>query len=101
MEFKQEVTVTGIKQFKGEVEGKAYDSFKVFVQVALDDSRGTAKGFATEEFNAGLSAEFDRWKHLPFPIVADATFQMVTSGKATKMQIVDVKPRARVDSKAA
>lgn len=94
MEFKQEVTVTGIKRFKGEVDGKNYDSFKVFVQVALDESKGTAKGFATEEFNAGLSDEYDRWKHLPFPLQADATFQMVTSGKVTKMQIVDVKPRA-------
>lgn len=92
MQFKQEVTVTGIKQFKGEVDGKHYDSFKVFVQVALDESKGTAKGFATEEFNAGASAEFDRWKHLPFPLKAEATFQMVTSGKVSKMQIVEVKP---------
>lgn len=94
MEFKQEVTVTGIKQFKGEVEGKQYDSFKVFVQVSLDESKGTAKGFATEEFNAGNSSEYDKWKHLPFPLVAEATFQMVTSGKVTKMQIVSVKPKA-------
>jgi hypothetical protein len=93
MEFKQQVTVTGIKRFKGEVDGKNYDSFKVFVQVALDESKGTAKGFATEEFNAGESSEFERWQHLPFPLMADATFQMVTSGKVTKMQIVDVKPR--------
>lgn len=93
MEFKQGVTVTGIKRFKGEVDGKNYDSFKVFIQVQLDESKGTAKGFATEEFNAGDSSEFDRWSHLPFPLEADATFQMVTSGKVTKMQIVNVKPR--------
>jgi len=93
MEFKQEVVVTGIKRFKGEVDGKNYDSFKVFVQVALDESKGTAKGFATEEFNAGDSSEYDKWAHLPFPLKADATFQMVTSGKVTKMQIVSVMPR--------
>lgn len=93
MEFKQEVTVTGIKSFKGEIDGKKFDSFKVFVQVSLDESKGTAKGFATEEFNAGESSEFDKWKHLPFPLLADATFQMVTSGKVTKMQIVSVEPR--------
>lgn len=93
MEFKQEVVVTGIKRFKGEVDGKNYDSFKVFVQVALDESKGTAKGFATEEFNAGDSSEFDKWSHLAFPLKADATFQMVTSGKVTKMQIVSVMPR--------
>jgi hypothetical protein len=94
MEFKQQVTVTGIKRFKGEVDGKNYDSFKVFVQVALDESKGTAKGFATEEFNAGESSEYDKWKHLPFPLEADATYQMVTTGKMTKIQIVDVKPRS-------
>lgn len=94
MQFKQQVTVTGIKRFKGEVEGKNYDSFKLFVQVPLDDSKGTAKGYATEEFNAGDSTEYDKWKHLTFPLEADATYQMVTTGKMTKIQIADVKPRS-------
>lgn len=94
MEFNQDVTVTGIKSFKGEIEGKKFDSFKVFIQIQLDESKGTAKGFATEEFNAGMSEEFDKWKHLPFPLQATATFQMVTSGKVTKMQVTRVMPKA-------
>lgn len=92
MKFTNDVFVTGIKQFKGEVDGKSYDSFKVFVQIQLDESKGTAKGYATEEFNAGTSAEFDKWKHLPFPVKAQADFEMVTTGKLSKMLIVSVRP---------
>lgn len=93
MRFPQQVIVTGIKQFKGEVDGKSYDSFKVFLQIPLDESKGTAKGYGVDEFNAGQSEEFDKWKHLPFPVQADAVMEMVTTGKLTRLQVVEVKPR--------
>jgi uncharacterized protein (DUF2141 family) len=92
MQFNQQVTITGIKKFKGEVEGKVYDSFKVFASVSLDESRGNAKGYASEEYNVGSSDEYDKWVHLDFPVLADATFEITTTGKASKMSIKAIKP---------
>lgn len=93
MRFDSNVRVTGVKFFKGEVEGQKYDSTTVFIENALDESNGTAKGSATSAFAWGDSQNFERIKHLPFPLVALVTFEMTTNGKGgTKQILVDLKP---------
>lgn len=96
MEFKSEVTVTGIKRSKGEFEGNKYDSTKFYIETGLDDRSGNAKGAACSEYSMGDSSEFSKYEHLPYPFKGVATFAQVTTGKATKIVLVDLKPVAAV-----
>ena len=58
MKFQSEVKVLGMKASKGTMEnGIAFDSTKVYTETPLDDSKGTAKGFASAEFTLGTAAE--------------------------------------------
>lgn len=93
MRFTTQIKVLGMKASKGTMEnGTAFDSTKVYVETELDESRGNAKGFAGVEYNFGLADEFNKYKHLTFPFMADATVEIVTTGKAQKTQLVDLRP---------
>ncbi|NMG45550.1 hypothetical protein GPA22_17690 [Aromatoleum toluvorans] len=96
MKFNNRVKVTGMKAVDVEMEGQRYDSTKVFLEIPLDDSKGTAKGFATAEYSFGKHDEFDKYKHLPFPFEAEAEMEMVTSGKVSKVVLHAIKPVAQV-----
>lgn len=84
MKFKSEVTVLGMKSSKGEFEGTAYDSTKVYVLTDLDTSKGTAVGQASAEYALGKSEEFDKYKHLGFPVKGMADLEIVTNGRTQK-----------------
>jgi hypothetical protein len=96
MRFKSDVKVLGMKSSKGQMEnGTPFDSTKVYTETALDDSKGTAKGFAIAEFTLGTSVEFDKYKHLPFPFEASADLEIVTNGKTQKTVMHSLTPTAR------
>ncbi|KVQ80486.1 hypothetical protein WK07_13275 [Burkholderia multivorans] len=100
MKFVSQVKVTGMKGSKGSMEnGTTFDSTKVYTETPLDDSKGTAKGFATGEFTLGTSAEFEKYKHLPFPFEAEAEFEIVSNGKTQKTVMHALKPVARSSAK--
>jgi hypothetical protein len=102
MKFNQVIHVVGMKSSKGTLEnGNGYDSTKVYALVDLDASKGTAKGMASSEFNLGTSAEYDKYKHLPFPFEAEAEMEIVTNGKLTKTVMHGLKPTARAANKVA
>lgn len=85
--------IVGMKSNKGQMDnGTKYDSTKVFVETKLDESKGTAKGVAVTEYPFGLSDEFEKFKHLPMPFMAEVELDMVTSGKATKTIITSITP---------
>lgn len=93
MQFKSNGRVTGAKFFKDSVEGKAYDSTTVYVEVGLDERSGAAKGSATTGFAWGDSGNYQRIKHLPFPFEAELTYELLTNGKGQSKQVlVDLKP---------
>lgn len=98
MKFTNLVTVTGMKRSKGEYEGNPYDSTKFYIESDLDSSKGNACGRATSDFTIGTSAEYDKYPHTPdaFPYQADADFELVTSGKETKLQLVGLRPKQRI-----
>jgi hypothetical protein len=82
-----------MKASKGQMEnGTSFDSTKVYTETPLDDSKGTAKGFAVAEFTLGTSVEFDKYKHLPFPFEAVADLELVTNGKTQKTVMHSLKP---------
>lgn len=102
MRFNQTIQVVGMKSSKGTLEnGTAYDSTKVYALVDLDSSKGTAKGMSSTEFNLGAASEFDKFKHLPFPFVADVEMEIVTNGKTTKTVMHAMTPKAVAGAKGA
>lgn len=86
------VEILGMKSGKGNYEGTAYDSTKVYVKTRLDESKGTQKGFAGAEYVIGLSDEYNKYKHLPFPLLAEVEFEQITNGKDVKTIITSFQP---------
>ncbi len=101
MKFNAKVHVVGMKASKGTLEsGQAYDSTKVYVLTDLDSSKGTAKGSAVAEYNLGLAVEFDKFKEVPFPFVADCELEIVSNGKTQKTVMHTCLPVGRVPKAA-
>lgn len=96
MQFQTKAKVMGASYFNDTIEGQKHDFTKVYLEMSLDESRGTAKGFASQTMNWGTSEEFQKIKHLPFPFEAELTVELVTSGKVQKQRIVALKPLAMV-----
>lgn len=93
MKFQTQIEVVGMKSAKGTLDnGMTYDSSTIYALVDLDGSKGTAKGKAVAEYRFGLSDEFEKFKHLDFPIICDATVEIVTNGRTQRTQVVDLKP---------
>jgi hypothetical protein len=80
MQITQEFRVCGAKCFNGDVEGKKYDSTTLFVEMDLSERGGNAVGKNTVEMKFGKSDEFEKMKHLPFPLVAELTLNLTTKG---------------------
>lgn len=103
MKMQVEISVIGMKANKGQLEnGQKYDSTKVYALTDLD-SRGDkkAKGQAVAEYPFGLSDEFDKFEHLPFPFKALAVMEVVTSGKMQQVVITELKPVALASAPVA
>ena len=49
----QEMIITGAKSSKGEYEGRAFDSTKIYCQTKMNSEGGEMVGFATSEYNWG------------------------------------------------
>ena len=95
MKFQAQVTVVGMKASKGTMEsGQAFDSTKAFILLDMDASKGTAKGQSAGDFKIGTAAEFEKFKHLPFPFKATADMEIVTSGTMQKTVIHALTPVA-------
>lgn len=95
MKFKSNVKVTGMKFSKGSMDnGTTFDSTKVYVETDLDQSKGTAMGTATAEYNLGKSDEYKKYEHLAgaFPFMAEAEMEIVTNGNTQKTIILSLRP---------
>jgi hypothetical protein len=85
--------VLGMKASKGSMDnGQPFDSTKIYVETRLDESKGTQKGYAVAEYNFGLSDEFNKFKHLPFPLMAEIELEQITNGKTVKTICVSMQP---------
>ena len=92
MQFKTQIIVTGAKRSKGEFDGTAYDSTKIYTSTSLDTSKGDAVGEAGSEYAWGLSDNFNKIASLQFPFQAEATMEIVSNGKSNKTIMLDLKP---------
>lgn len=99
-------TLTGVKRGKGDgiIEGKqlAWDYTGFFIMADLPAKGDNAKGCATQEYRFGKADEFEKWKHLPFPVTVDAELSMTTNGKGdATVQLVSIAPAKDQPSRKA
>lgn len=80
MQVKAELLILGAKSFKGDVEGKAYDSTTLFVVMDVSERGGNSVGQNVVEMKFGTSVEFDKLKGLPFPLKAELGLNLTTKG---------------------
>ena len=80
MQIKANLLVLGAKSFKGDVEGKSYDSTTLFVVMDVSEKNGTAVGQNVVEMKFGKSDEFSKLNSLPFPIQAELGLNLTTKG---------------------
>lgn len=99
MRFSSELKVLGMRSSKGEYEGTKYDKTVVYVETQFDETKGNAKGFAVADYNLGTSDEFEKYKHLSFPFIAQADMEIVTTGKDQRTIMRGLKPVAALKDK--
>ena len=95
MQFESTIVVLGAKASKGEFNGRAYDSTKVFAQSELHEGENFA-GFVSTEYSWGTSFNFERIKGIEYPFKAKAVMQIVSNGKDSKTIMLDLVPEKTV-----
>lgn len=90
--MQQELIITGAKASSGDFEGRSYDSTKVYIQTRMNPDSGDMAGFATTEYNWGPSDNFKKIRDQKYPFKALVEMDLVTSGKSSKMVVIDVQP---------
>ncbi len=99
MKFTNVALCTGIKESKGDFEGKAFSSttFHLIVDVA-ENGAGRSLGSVTRPFKFGDASEFDKWAHLSksWPIggvPCACEFEVVAGAENTsKLVLLGIKP---------
>lgn len=74
--------------------GRHYNHVALYCEIPMDLSQGTAIGNGCETFNwqdSSNMALLRQFNQKDFPITAEITFDMVTTGKAMKYVVVAVK----------
>ena len=75
------LTVIGVKQFKGEVEGVNFDHTKLLVMLPFPRARAeTNNGFDVIEAPFGNHENFKQFSGRKFPLVIDADYEITTKG---------------------
>lgn len=87
--------VTGVKFYRGDIDGKEIDSGKVFIEESLDFTTGRAKGYATQDYNLGSAEAAKAIMHNEFPLLCEVDFLRVTNGDVSKQIVVGLKPLER------
>lgn len=103
MKFKTLAICTGIKESKGQFEGRDFSSttFHCVVDVA-ENSAGRSIGAVSRPFKCGDASEFEKWVHLAksWPatgLAVECEFDMVAgSDNATKLVLLSIKPNTAV-----
>lgn len=108
MKFKTLAICTGIKESKGQFEGKDFSSttFHCVVDVA-ENSAGRSIGAVSRPFKCGDASEFDKWANMAktWPstgLAVECEFDMVAGAdNATKLVLLSIKPAPAVKTATA
>lgn len=78
----QKGTVIGAKQFKGNIEGRDYDSCKLRVMMPVPEGSENECGLNVVELNYGKSDKYPGLAQQQFPFDAELQFEVeIRSGK--------------------
>ena len=99
MKFNITAICTGIKESKGEFEGKGFSSttFHLIVDVA-ENGAGRSIGAVTRPFKFGDASEFEKWSHLSksWPVTGlpcSCDFEVVAGAEnSSKLVLLGIKP---------
>ena len=108
MKFSNQALCTGIKESKGEFEGKGFSSttFHLNVDVA-ENGAGRSLGTVTRPFKFGDASEFEKWAHLKnsWPasgLICKCDFEVVAGAdNSSKLVLLGITPAASTVQKAA
>lgn len=107
MKFKNIAVLHGIKESKGEYEGRAFDSTQYNLTVDLqDNTSGRSMGVVTRPFKCGPASDFDKWAHLAkaWPLgglPCECEFDVVAgSDNSAKLILLSIKPAPQAPGKA-
>lgn len=90
--YKSVERVTGMKKFKGDIDGRPFDSTTVFIETKMDDRNGNRRGTCTNDFNAGKSEVYDRFAGVALPADFEIEWDTVSNGSRTRQIVVDLRP---------
>lgn len=93
MQFKNKVKILGAKSvdFKpDDNSGRHFNHVALYCEVPLKNTDGTGIGNACEVFNWQNNENFIFLKQHKFPLEAEITFEMVTTGKKTSFVVMAV-----------
>lgn len=101
MKMTSQAVLHGIKQSKGEYEGRAFDSTTFHLSVDIgNSSSGESIGVVTRPFKCGDSTQFDKWagfktKWPPGGVLCDCDFDIVAgSENSSKLTLLAIRPAA-------
>lgn len=83
MEMKAQLQVLGAKFFNDAVEGQKHDFTKLFVAMPVSEQDAATYGSVGQnvvEMKFGKSDEYQKLKHLPFPLQAELSLKLTTKG---------------------
>lgn len=83
MEMKAQMQVLGAKFFNDTMEGQKHDFTKLFVAMPVSEQESGTYGSVGQnvvEMKFGKSDEFQKLKHLPFPLQAELSLKLTTKG---------------------
>jgi hypothetical protein len=108
MKFTNKAICTGIKESKGEFDGKAFSSTTFHLSVDLgENGAGRSLGVVSRPFKYGDASEFEKWAHLgkSWPVggvACDCDFEVIAGADNTsKLMLLGIRPPSRLDAKAA
>lgn len=91
MQSSKQGKVTGMKAFKGNIDGQEIDGCTIFVEAKLKGE--SSRGYASQPYKWGKAVNAEKIKHLEFPFVAEMVVEDVTDGRgASSQEIIDVRP---------
>lgn len=99
MKMQSVAVCTGIKESKGDFEGKAFSSttFHLHVDVA-ENGAGRSLGVVSRPFKFGDASEFEKWAHLKnsWPVTGlpcACVFDVVAGAdNSTKLTLLEIRP---------
>ena len=99
MKFKQSALCTGIKESKGEIEGKSFSSTTFHLNVDLaENGAGRSIGVVSRPFKFGDASEFDKWSKLSasWPVgglMCECDFEVVAAAdNKSGLRLLGIRP---------